>query len=256
MSKISAVANFTHRANVRHRVMTTLLVFSIVLAGGVVLFPALIPGADEKALVDTSFALVELLGFFAMLFSLSVMFFRELESRVMVLELTKPLYRWQYLLGKWLGTVQTLAWTLFYMASIMVLVIFINTMAFTPAYFYVFLYLFLEFVLLSSLAVLFSVLTTSLPASVLFNLGVFVLGHGSILIKGFAGLVPNIFLSWSLRGLYFLLPHLDYYNLKETVGEGFLNVGPHDLLLVLSYTCVYSAMALILSTMVFRQRDI
>ena len=255
-SQILVIAGMTHRSNVRNRILTSLFGFAAGLTGAMVFFPSLIPGADERAAVDTSFALMEVLGFTAVLFSLSIFFFREIEGKTCVLDLTKPVSRWQYLAGRYFGAVRTLAWLTFYMFSIFFLFAMVSRGGFSPYYAATAVYLFLEFTLLAAVAILFAVFTTSLPASVLFTLGVFVLGHGSPYLKAFSERAESPLLRMCLRVLYVALPNLDFYNLKDKMDEAHYFVSPAYFGLSLGYTVVYVVLALSLAYLAFRRRDL
>lgn len=254
--QIGILSGMTYRVNVRNKIFVVLFLFTIFVAGGAYFFPSLVPGVDERALVDMSFAMIELLGFFVVLFSMSVIFYREIEGKTLLLELIKPITRNEYLLGKFFGTVLTLAWTIFFMLSIFFLFMLLDQVAFYPYYAAIAVFIFLEMVLMTGVALFFAIYTTTLPASVLFTSSVFLLGHGSAYIKAFAEQSKLPVTKYLLKTFYYALPSLDYFNLKDKMGVNNFFVSNSYLLEVLTYGILYSVIMLLLSALSFRKRDL
>ena len=112
MRSIIAVAVNTFREAIRDRVLYLFLGFAVLLLISSKLFGMLTVGDEGKVIKDLGLAGIQ---FFSMLIAvmMSVLLIsREVESRTVFNILAKPVRRWQFLIGKYLGLLTAFA-TLF-----------------------------------------------------------------------------------------------------------------------------------------------
>ncbi len=255
MHKIAVMAELFHLSMMRAKIYSLLVVFLITMLVGVLLLPSLIPGVDEKASIDLGFVLIELLGLFTVIFCLSFGFFKELENKTPLIELTKPISRGQFLLGKFAGTIWTLFWVIFYLTCSLFFIMLVKQMAFSPIFLSIPLFIYFELVVVSSVAIFFCIFTTSLPTSVLFTLFVYVLGQGSHQIYAFSQQIKDPGVRVILKTCYYFLPNLSYFNLKDRIAETQYFVSLPYAFEVVAYGFVYSSFLLFLSYLAFKKRD-
>ncbi len=95
---------------------------------------------------------------------------------------------------------------------------------------------------------------TSATLSAIFTLALYVIGHLTADLKA-AGAKIDDLSRGLLKGIYYLLPNLERFNLKGHVVHH-LEVSGSDLLLIVAYGAVYTAfLLLIIASLIFHRRD-
>ncbi|MCL5269539.1 MAG: ABC transporter permease [bacterium] len=123
MKKIVAIANNTFKEAVRNRVLYVILMFALILI--------IFSGALGELTIASKFKIIKDLGFMAInLFGVAIAVFvgvslvyNELEKRTIYTIVSKPIGRWQFLLGKYFGLLLTVGvnvviMTLFFLATL------------------------------------------------------------------------------------------------------------------------------------------
>lgn len=253
MNRVWAIALNTFREAVRDRIFYLLLFFGLVLIIASIVLSLLTVGSQEKIIKDIGLASISLFGVLIAVFVGIDLVSREIQRRTIYTLITKPIYRYQFLLGKYIGLVMTI----FCNVVLMTLMLFV-VLAFTcgcpvlpllPAI----LLIFVELVLITGFALLFSSFSTPILSSI-FTLAVFFTGHlttGLLLLK--ARLTSSAS-RWVCEVLYYLLPNLENFNLKHQAVHG-IPVEEGRLVLSLIYGILYSGAVFFLAVAVFRRRD-
>jgi len=101
-----ALAQLTLREALRQRFAAGLALVALLLAGsGLFLQGIDLGGAKARLLADLGFGALVLFGSALAIVVPAASFFADLEQRTVLTLLAKPVARWQYLTGKWLGVV-------------------------------------------------------------------------------------------------------------------------------------------------------
>jgi ABC-type transport system involved in multi-copper enzyme maturation permease subunit len=103
--RIAAVAAATTKEAVGQPVFSVALVLGAVLLVLFIVVPYNTFGEDVKMLKDSGLTLVKVLGLLVVVWTASVSVADEIEGRTALTVLSKPLRRWQFLLGKFAGLV-------------------------------------------------------------------------------------------------------------------------------------------------------
>ena len=109
MTAIRLVASAAYRESVRDRVPLTILGFGVLLVAASYLIGQLTAGQDLKIIKDLGLAAINVLGLFIAIFIGINLVAKEVERRSIYNLLSKPVTREQFLIGKYLGLVLTLA---------------------------------------------------------------------------------------------------------------------------------------------------
>jgi ABC-type transport system involved in multi-copper enzyme maturation permease subunit len=266
MNAIRLVAYAVYRESVRDRVPLTIAGFGVLLVCMSYLISQMTAGQDLKIIKDLGLAALNVLGMFIAIFIGIGLVAKEVERRSIYSLLSKPLTREQFLLGKFLGLIMTLA---------------VNLGAMVMAYYAVLLYLdlgatatqravwpapaldprlmiavvliFGELMLVTALALFFSTFSTPLLSMVL-TLALWLAGHFNTDLRQFEQVVDTPAAAWLARGVYYLLPNLAPFNVKAEVVHG-VAVSTSHVLLTLAYAAVYTTVLLLASMAIFRRRD-
>jgi ABC-type transport system involved in multi-copper enzyme maturation permease subunit len=163
-------------------------------------------------------------------------------------------WRWQFLLGKYLGLLATVALNLALMVATLVAMVWLYTGEVDGGLVFASAMILLEMALVTAFATLFSVLTRPMLGTV-FTLAVYVIGHVSEDIWELtrhltAGVTRPV-----VAAVYYLLPNLERFNFKtEVVHE--LGVSASLVTVTVVYGVAYTALVLVLACARFAHKDL
>jgi ABC-2 type transport system permease protein len=250
---VAVIARNTFKEAVRDRVLYLLLFFaasSILLARVLALLTV---GDRVKIIKDVGLASISLFGALMAILIGTGLVYKEIEKRTIFTLLSKPLRRYEFLLGKFLGLVLTLAVLLAAMSLIFLVLVLFHTGTIEWSLLLAVLYIFLELVLITAVAILFSSFSTPILSS-LFALAFYLIGHFSWSLETLLKKIPAGATRTLLLFVYTFLPDLENFNIKSEVVHGLPVAGAH-LLYSAAYGLVYTAFILGLAIVIFRRRD-
>jgi ABC-type transport system involved in cytochrome c biogenesis permease component len=106
--RLGVLAGHTFTQLVRMKVLYFLLVFSLVLFVVGFVWSSVTPDAELKLVKDTSFGVMQIFGLLFGVVSVALLLPKDMEDRTLYTILTKPVRRYEYLLGKYLGVLGVL----------------------------------------------------------------------------------------------------------------------------------------------------
>lgn len=254
MKAIAIAANTTREA-VRDKVLYSIVFFAFVVVGIASVFGAASIGNQMKFVKDFSLMAISLFGVVTAIVMGSTMLQKELGKKTIFNILSKPVQRWEFIVGKFLGLSATLTIVVAFMCSIVIGVLALLegrvdwglAAAAGTAW--------MELVVIAAVATFFSSMVVTPTLAGLFTGAVFVAGRSAgYLPYFFAGKFPP-----SVRGtaqvLYWILPRLDRFNTaNEIVYGNFLD--PQEYLLLALNAAAYSGLLLWLSVALFSRREL
>lgn len=251
--KIFVIALNTFRETVREKVLYNLLFFALLMIGSSVLLSTLTIGEQSKIIMDIGLASINIFGILISIFVGIGLVSKEIEKKTIYTIISKPIYRYQFLLGKYLG----LLITLFVNTSIMVTgflgVLLLMTYNITPDMIKAILLIFVELMVVTAVALMFSTFTTSL-LSAIFTISIYIIGHLLGDLKAFAEKLGNPVITFLLDALYYILPNLDNFNIKGEVVHN-IALDPSFIIMSVLYGLLYIGMILFSSVIIFQRRD-
>lgn len=247
------IAHNTFREAVRDRVLAGLLAGGLVLIALTRLGSGLAMGEDLRLTVDLGLSSVSLLGLLVILLVGTGLVAKEIERRTIFNLLSRPMPRPVYLVGKWAGLSAALVVVALSLgAALAVLVAVLGHPGHAPAIAQATYLAVLELALLTSLAVLFSALSTPV-LSALYTLGFFLAGQWCDDLRRFAVALPD-----GLRQVLVvtadLLPNLSLFNMRSLAAAGETTTLLH-LALASGYALLYCGGVLALAAAAFESRD-
>ncbi len=117
MKATTAIAINVFRESVRDKVLYNLVMFAILLIGASYLLGQLTAGQDVKIIKDLGLSAISLFGLFIAVFIGIGLVSKEVERRSVYSLVSKPIRRYQLVLGKYLGLTLTLAVNVSIMAA-------------------------------------------------------------------------------------------------------------------------------------------
>ncbi|MCC7416830.1 MAG: ABC transporter permease [Acidobacteria bacterium] len=266
MRGIGIIAINAFRESVRDKVLYNLVLFAIVLIGASYLIGQLTAGQDVKIIKDLGLAAISLFGLFIAIFIGIGLVSKEVERRSIFSLLSKPIHRYQLLLGKYFGLTLTLAVNVGMMALALYALLFYlswgappeadlvwDAPVRDPALLTAILLILVELMLVTAIALLFSTFSTPI-LSAAFTFGLFLAGHLSADLRNFELVVDSPGAVRLARGLYWVLPNLAQFDVKSQVVHG-QAVPPGDVALAIVYAALYISTLLAVAAYVFSRRD-
>jgi ABC-type Na+ efflux pump permease subunit len=218
--EIWIIAFNVFRQLLRNRILVVLTLFALSLVGVVIFLGNLGQEAETRLGQDFGMLAIEWVGFFSVLLCHVVLLFEETELKTLSILLVKPIERWQYLGGKILGSVLLMLMNQLVMVLLLVALSFNARLHLVDGDFVAGVaYLSLGGALLSTVAGLFGVLASSVPAAAVFTTFAFTLGHFTTNLLEWVQRLDSPALKVLVRLLYWILPNFSLFNLKENLNR-------------------------------------
>ncbi len=266
MRVIGNIAINVFRESVRDKVLYSLVFFAVLLISASYLLGQLTAGQDVKIIKDLGLAATSLIGLFIAVFIGIGLVSKEVERRSVYALLAKPIRRHEFVLGKYLGLVLTLAVNVAVMAAALYVVLGYmawitpadvqavwDAPALDPALLKAVYLIFMELCLITAVALFFSTFSSPILSAVL-TFGLYVVGHFDADLKGFEQVVKSPVAAAVARGAYYVLPNLASFDVKADVVHG-QSVPWPVVGLTTAYGLVYIAMLVLAAMFIFSRRD-
>lgn len=254
-----AIARNTFREAARNKILYSLLFFAVLLILSAVALGELSLHEEDRMIRDVGLFGIDLFSVLIAIFVGVNLLYKELDLKTVYTILPKPIARWEFVLGKWLGMVMTLAIQIAVMGAVLALIMLAQGGRPDAAVAKAVWLLFVNVTIVTSVALLFSSFSSPFLSG-FFSLGVFVVGRSvpdlrQIADRAGGGLGRFIDLAASV------LPNLHlYYPSGTIVGAERVTVhaqfvGASYLLWTTLYGLGYSVAVLALAMFIFRRRD-
>jgi ABC-type transport system involved in multi-copper enzyme maturation permease subunit len=268
LRRIALVARHVFKESVRDRVLYSIGAFAVLLVVGALLIGQMTAGQDLKIIKDLGLAVIELSAALMTVIIGVGLVSREIDRRSIFSLLAKPLPRWDFIVGKYLGLVLTIAVNIWAMAGALFLVLLWQDWIATdnvrlswpapavdPRLLYVMVMITAEMALLTAVALFFSSFSSSALLSVVFTVGIFVAGLVSADLRHFGDIVavrPAVATAVSWVG--WLLPAFSEFDIKSQVVHG-RPVAPMFIVATVAYAMAYAAGVVAGATVLFSRRE-
>lgn len=176
MSRLLAIALNTFREAVRDRILYGIVFFAIAFLLFSLVLGALSLNQEQRVLVDVGIAGISIFSVVIAVFLGVSLLFKEIEKKTLYTVLPKPVRRWEFIVGKFLGLVATLFVQVALMGTVLACLLWVEDVRVGAHVYGSLLLVFLEVTLVSAVALFFSSFSTPFVSGVL-TLGVFVIGR-------------------------------------------------------------------------------
>jgi Cu-processing system permease protein len=257
--RIWAIARNTFREAVRNKILYSLLFFAVIIILSASALGQLSLHEEIRTTRDVGLFGIDLFGVVIAVFVGVNLLYKELDLKTVYTILPKPLRRWEFVLGKWLGMLLTLAVQMAVMGAVLALTLAMQGAQFDVPMCKALWLLYVNVVVVTSVAVLFSAFSSPFLSG-FFALGFFVLGRSVPDIRALAArsgptlkaildagatVVPNLHLfypSGAIIGAEHVSVHGEFVNAAYLTWTSAYGVG-------------YSLAVLFLAMLIFRNRD-
>src|ERR1700727_546921 len=115
-ARIAHIASNTFREAVRDRVLYNLIAFALLLSGAAIVLSQISIEIEKLVVINLGLTAVSLFGVVIAIFIGIGLVSKEIEKRTLYTVLSRPVRRWEFIVGKFLGLAGTLAVNTFFMA--------------------------------------------------------------------------------------------------------------------------------------------
>jgi ABC-type transport system involved in multi-copper enzyme maturation permease subunit len=254
--RILYIASNTFREAVRDRVLYNLIAFALLLSGASILVGQISIDIERLVVINLGLTAVSLFGLVIAIFIGIGLVSKEIDKKTLYTVLSRPVKRWEFIVGKFFGLTGTLAVNTFFMAiGVFAALLYVSHhFQHSDGWVLVALYfIILQFVIITSLALLFSSFSSPLMAAV-FAFSMFVIGSFAEDLRGFAAMTHGV-TRWLAVAAAYLVPNFSALNVISSVAHE--NPVSGQLIFYNSaYAFVYSAMALCGAVLIFERRNL
>lgn len=239
----------------RKKLFYIVFLFGIAIVALSPLLPTFELGLRNQFLMDVSLSLTSLFGVVLAVIVSVGQISTDIKNRTLYNIFSKPVTRLQYLLGKYLGILATMAIILAVMGLEIILLIYIRLHVFSPIVLEGVFTVFLEAAVIAAFCLCLSTFAP-IPINVMAAALFYILCHiktGYLhqkLVEGVGG-VARAF-TWSL---YYLIPNLENFNISEQVGYGG-GVPWTYMLRVFGYALLFVILFLVIGHAAFKRRNL
>jgi ABC-type transport system involved in multi-copper enzyme maturation permease subunit len=255
--KVFAIAINTYREAIRNRILYAVVAFGMVLVALSAFFGAVSIGNQADVIKDFGLFSLSFCGAVLTILSGVNLLHNEMAHKTVYNILSKPVSRWQFILGKQLGLALMVSVMVAFMGIGLVLFVALFEGAVDLTLFQAVLFIILEVYLLSAVTIFFSSLVVTTSLSGVFTFGTYLGGRSIAYLREYVSSHPEE--AGQLRGVVSVfdsvLPDLSLFNLNDFIVYGgavswayFLNA--------LLYAFIYSALALLLASCIFANREL
>ncbi|OGP34143.1 MAG: hypothetical protein A2X88_07160 [Deltaproteobacteria bacterium GWC2_65_14] len=251
--RILSVAVNTFRETIRNKILYAILAFALLVIALSWFLADLSVGNLARIIANVGLACIHLFGVIMAVFLGITLVSQEVERKTVYLILSRPVARWEFVVGKAAGLCGTLFLTTLVMAVPLFLVHAGYGQAPETGILVASAGIYMELVLLTCLASLFSSFTTPV-LSAIFTLSMFLIGHVSKDLLVFGSRAASGTARAVSGALFYMLPNLENFNWKNEVVYGGAS-SPALILLASGYLLAYCAAVLLLACLIFSRKD-
>lgn len=261
---IKTIAIGAFKEVIRDKILYNLLIFTLIIIVSSVLLGQLTIGQDQRVIKDVGLASMSIFGVLIATFVGTSLIHKEIRKKTIYTIISKPIHRYEFILGKYCGLLLTMFINLIIMSIVLFgVLIFQKLPLFQPVSYsepvgYVMLLkgiglIFMELMLVTSIAILFSTISTP-SLSVFFTLSTYVIGHLTLDIKGMGAASGNVLIKGLCSLCYYLLPNLDNFNIRYEMVRSIYISGKFMLYAVI-YGVLYMAAVLLVSILAMERKE-
>jgi len=255
-ARIGYIATNTFREAVRDRVLYNLIAFVLLLSGAAIFVGQISIEIEKLVVINLGLTAVSLFGVVIAIFIGIGLVSKEIEKRTLYTVLSRPVRRWEFIVGKFFGLAGTLVVNAFLMAiGVFAALLYVahKFVASDAQILVAVCFIVLQFVIICALALLFSSFSSPLLSAV-FTFALFVIGNFAEDLRGFAGMTHGL-TRWLATGAAYLVPNLSALNVITQVAHG-EPVPPQLIVNNTLYALTYAAMAICGAVLIFDRRNL
>jgi ABC-type transport system involved in multi-copper enzyme maturation permease subunit len=251
--RLKALILNTFIESIRDRILLVLLVVGLILMASSKFIKPLALGEETKIIKDLCLSAINFISVLVAILIGGRLIYKEIEKRTIYLVLSKPIKRWEFILGKYLGQMLLLFLVVSLLTTFFGIVLLITGVKGDYTLLLPNLLLLFQLSIITSLAIFFSTFATPLTASV-FTFIMYFIGHLTRDLKALAQIAKSPFVKGIANFLYYLLPNLANFDIKGKVVHE-IPLFLAQIYLPIIYSIIWTGVLLYLSFIIFQKKD-
>ncbi len=250
LNSVFAIAITSYREAIRSKVLYSVLFFVILLICATSIFGQATIGDFNKVVKD--FGLMSI-SFFSVIFCIitgATMLFKDLSKKTIYTIISRPIKRWEFIAGKFIGLLMTVSVLLILMIVLFEAYLFLLQGSFDWSLLIAFYFVWLELIVISATTIFFSSIFVTPTVNGLCTFGVFLAGRSAESILQFSTMSQNKLVS----AIYWFIPNLEKLTVSNEIVYGELPNISYSFS-SLGYAIGYSSILLILASFFFNRRQ-
>ncbi len=259
--KVLTIAGNTFREAIRDRILYNLLFFALLMIAISLLLASLTVGEQSRIIIDIGLGSINIFGVLIAIFLGIGLIIKEIDRKTIYNILSKPVPRYQFIAGKYLGLLITIIVNLAIMGAGLYIILMINELRWgnyifnvNPDIWKAIYMIFIELMVVTAIAMMFSTFSSSSTLSAIFTIAIYLIGHLTEELKLIGGKLQDSLMETVINIFYYLLPNLDNFNIKGKVVHG-IYVSPRYMIMVTLYGILYIGAVMLISGVIFQRRD-
>jgi ABC-type transport system involved in multi-copper enzyme maturation permease subunit len=260
VTKILAIALNTFRESSRSRIPYTLLFFALLLLVSSAVLGELSIGEEIRVIQDVGLFGISFFGVIIAIVTGVTIVHTEIDKKTIYTILARPLHRYQFIVGKFLGLGALLAIQVAIMATVLGIILVSAGGSIDANLLKAIVLALIEILVVTAVAILFSSFSTPVVSGLL-TLGVFAVGRLAEDIQLVTAKVQSDSVDFALNALVQILPNLNLFAISGKTLDG-RHVSVHGffvpwtyVLTATGYGLLYAAVTLGLSALIFSRRE-
>lgn len=260
--KVLSIAQNTFKENIRDKILYNLLFFTLAMIAVSAALGQVSIGHELKIIVDMSLAAISVFGTLIAIFIGTGLVFKELDKRTVYNLVSKPVHRYEFILGKYLGLMTTLLVNLLLMSAGTYLALWYLSksmraefLTVLPAIYMIY----LQLMLITAIALMFSTFSTPV-LSAAFTFSLWIIGHFNQELRNLSEIIRSSTIGWLCAALSYLLPNFSNFAISSQ--EGLIKAAAYfhspqwkPILLSSLYGALYTGIVLTAAVIIFQRRD-
>jgi len=261
MGRIYAIALNTFREAIRNRVLYGVLA----VVFGLNLFAAVLGdmsfNEDVRVARDVGLGGISFFGSITAIVLGVALLYQEIQRRTIHTIISKPIERWEFVLGKYLGMVATLTMLVVAFTVVMFLVLELRGVGVTTSLVKAVLLAYGEVLIVAAIAIFFSSFSTPFLSGI-FTFALFFLGRISEEMKMAAESAQGAAIEFACKLALYIVPDLSTFSISGSeVAQNYVSVHGDSFVtwgyvgVAMGYGALYISALLVLAVLIFSRRD-
>ncbi|MBN1621151.1 MAG: ABC transporter permease [Endomicrobiales bacterium] len=213
--KILSIAYYTLIENIRNKIFYVLVFFGLVIIAASLLLAAIGGEQPIRILLDLGLNAIEFFALLTICYAAVNLVLEEIETKTIYLILTRPISKSTYLIGRFVGLLIAVYSGMLLMAFFHVIILHFKGWEFTFRYVLSLLLSFEKITIIGSVALFFSIFSTSAISSLSFTISFWILGHFSEELKFLGEKATLLVTQITAKAAYYIVPNLQFFNLRD-----------------------------------------
>ncbi len=253
MNAILTIAKNTFRETIRDKVLYVILAFAILIIVSTIFFGSISLDQDIKVIIDLGLAGIFLFGIIIAIFIGTNLVHKEMDKRTIFLIFSKPIAKYQFVLGKFLGIAATLLLVTVAMAGVFLILLLIKKANIELILIEAITWGYLELLVIAAISIMFSSLTSPI-ASTIYTICLFIIGHASNSFLYLIAQTDSKILAGILKTIHYIIPNFEKFNIRNSAIVG-IGISGDQVLFTILYALVYIILALAIANFFLKKQE-